>query len=197
MVLTRRAGDEANGDQPAGSYVLKFAQHGALDAALPGEHRQVTLFLEVGDRNRRRNSLVSIEVDEANQQVTLGCAARAGNLVGPLLIDFPLVAEEEDGIQRMRREEVDHFILFARIHPDDPPPASALRAVDVHRHPLNVAALRDGDEDLLLSDEILFVKFGIATCDACAALVAVRLLQGGQVILDQLQDLLWRGEDFL
>ncbi len=167
---------QADGDQAAGTHALEFAQARALDPPVAREHGQIAFLLEIGDCDGGRDLLIGVESDDAHQKITVGRAARAGNLIGAFLINLPLVAEEENGIQRIGREEMEHFILLVSAHADHATPAASLRAVDVHRHALDVAALRDGDQHLLLRHQILLVQLSVALDDVRAALIPIRLL---------------------
>ena len=82
------------------------------------------------------------------------------------------------------------FVLLASGHADQALAAARLRAIGRHRRSLDVAAPRDGDEHILILNQVFDVELAVhAGQDLCPAVVAILLLQLGQVFLDQIQDL--------
>ena len=98
--------------------------------------------------------------------------ARAlGQLVDLLAVDLAGVREEEQVVVRRGDEEVLDVVLVLQAHPAQALAAAALRAVGADGQPLDVAAVGDGDDHLLLGDQVLEVDVALARDDLGAALV--------------------------
>ena len=82
------------------------------------------------------------------------------------------------------------FVLGAGGHADQPLAAARLATIDRDGGALDVAAAGDGDEDVLVLDQVFDVELFIhAGQDLRPPRVAVLLLQLGQIFLDQLENL--------
>ncbi len=90
-------------------------------------------------------------------------------------VHAPACSEEEYVVVRGRDEEVlDPVLLFSR-HPRHTTAAAPLPPVGIHRHPLHVALVGDGDHHLLLGDEVLHREVHDFASDLGAALISVLL----------------------
>ena len=67
----------------------------------------------------------------------------------------PAGGEEEDRVVGRSDEHVLDEVLFASGHADLPATAAALRAVLADRNALDVARVRDRDDDVLATDQVL------------------------------------------
>src|SRR5690606_29732120 len=94
-------------------------------------------------------------------------------------------------------EQVPDDVGVLQAHGVDPLAAAPLGAVLAGPDPLDVAGLGDGDDDLLLGDEVLDVEVTLGGDDPGAAGVAELVTQLGQLVPDDVADLLGVGEDRL
>ena len=86
--------------------------------------------------------------------LALRVAAALLDLVGLRAVDPALVREEEQPVVRRRDEEVVHHVVGPQLRALDALAAAVLRAVVVAAGALDVAAAGDGDDHLLLGDEV-------------------------------------------
>ena len=85
-----------------------------------------------------------------------------------------------------RHEDLVDEVLVARVHRARPAPAAPLRAVLGDGHPLDVAEVRDGDDDLLVGDQVGDVDLALLRDDLRAALVAVAVANFLKLVGDDL-----------
>ena len=83
--------------------------------------------------------------------------------------------DEHVGVRRGDEEMLDD-VLFLRLHADAAFAAAALRAIHRQRRALDVAAARDGDDHVLVGDEVLDRDLVRVGDDLGAARVAVGFL---------------------
>src|SRR5690606_39045813 len=103
--------------------------------------------------------------------------------------------EEHEVVVGASGEEVLDPVLVLRLHPHEATSAAALRAVRVDGQALDVARVGDGDDHLLVRDEVLDREVGAVADDLGAALVAVGAGYLAQLLLDDLEALLAALED--
>ncbi|MFN8476163.1 MAG: hypothetical protein U0822_28610 [Anaerolineae bacterium] len=102
---------------------------------------------------------------------------------------------KEDAVVGVGGAHVVDHVLFAGDHARDAAPAAPLGAVGVGRDALDVAALGQADDHVLVVDEILIgERLGLVGHDARAPRVAVLLLERLEVVLDEQEDLARVGE---
>ena len=94
-------------------------------------------------------------------------------------------------------EEALQEVLVAGGRPGLAAAAALLGPVSAHRVPLHVAGVRDGDDHLLLGDEVLGGEVRRLPLDLRPALVREELPHLAQLAHDHLQEHLLRGEDLL
>ena len=124
--------------------------------------------------------------------------ARAfGQLVDALGVDAPLRGEHEDVIVRRGDEELRDEVLVLGRRAGDAASAALLRAVGGHRVALDVAAVADGDDHVLVGDQLLDGDLALVVDDLGAALVAELLSDLGELVVDHRHQAAVRGEDRL
>ena len=96
---------------------------------------------------------------------------------------------------RGRDHQVLHDILGARPHPDASFAAARLAPVGIHSRALQVAAVRDGDRDVLHLDQIFEMNLAGVFDDLGAALVAELFLDVLQLLHDDSAQLFVGPED--
>ena len=95
----------------------------------------------------------------------LGCAVELRDFVGAGGVDLAQIGEEQDRVQRAGDEEVFQFVLVAGGHADQPLAAARLPPVGADGRALDVAAPGDGDEDVLVGDQVFDVEVGVHAGD--------------------------------
>ena len=90
----------------------------------------------------------------------------------------------------MRRgdEDLGDEILVARRHAGAAAAAAPLRAVGRERHALDVAAVRDGDDDVLALDQVLVLDLALDVDDLGAPRGGELGLDAGELVLDDADD---------
>ena len=159
---------DLDGDDAAFADVLKIAEIRFLhDAGARAKRRRATF----RSRFPRRSSVLGREwwrrsfrrcAVRADWRWSGLCGARPlGNLVDSLDVTAADLGEEHQVIVRGGGEEMlDEIAVFlgrafARGHADHALAAAALRAIGADRGALDEAAVRDGDDDAFVGDEIL------------------------------------------
>ena len=128
----------------------------------------------------------------------LACREASGHGVHLGAEDAAAVGEEERPVVRVGHEEVRHGVLLDGAGADDALAAARLAPVGDERLALDVAAPRDGDDDVLVGDEVLVGELLVgAALDARAAVLAVPDVQLAQLVADDLEHALGVGEDVL
>ena len=114
--------------------------------------------------------------------LALGVATGVGQLVGLGPVDPAEVGEEQQPVVRRRGEEVVDHVVGPQRGPTHALAAATLRAVGVDPGALGVAAAGDGDDHVLLGDEVLHRHVAVEELDPGAAVVAVLVDQLGQLV---------------
>ena len=83
-------------------------------------------------------------------------------------------------------EQLVDEVVVARLHPAVAFSAAALRAIHRQRRALDVALVRDGDDHLLLLDQVLELDFRLVIDDLGAARLGVFLFDLAQLLDDEL-----------
>ena len=113
-------------------------------------------------------------------------------------VDLAEVREEHDVVVRGRHEEVLDEVVVLERHALDALAATLLRAIGRHGEALDVAGVRDGDDHVLLGDEVLDVEvLGDDGGDGGTPLVAEAGRDVAQLVRDDGEDLLGMGEQVL
>ena len=104
---------------------------------------------------------------------TLGGTAGLGNLITLLLIHPAGAGEEEDVVVAGCREEGIHIVLLPEGLGGNALAAALLAAVGGGGHPLHVTGSGEGEDALLLLDEVLDVDLVLHILDLGLAVVGV------------------------
>ena len=163
---------EVYGDDTAGAVGVVLRQLRLLDHAAARRQHKVGSSLVVTQGEHLRDLLVRLEGQEVGDMLTLGIATRLRQLVGLRAIDAALGREEEDPVVRRRHEEVLYDVVLAQGGALDPAAAPALLAIEIGLGALGIAARGDGDNDVVLGDEILVADVAVPWDELRAALVA-------------------------
>ncbi len=176
---------------------VEVGQPGLLHLPARGGQHQVRRDRVVLDLHDLGDLLVRLERQDVRHVLAAGGAVGLGQLVGLGPVDPALVREEQDPVVGGAHEEVvdDVVLLERRAH--HALAAAALRAVEVALRPLGVAGAGDGDDDLLLRDEVLHRHVAVVGDELGAPVVAVLLDDLGQLVADDLPLPLGGGEDRL
>ena len=179
---------QVDGDEAVGAHVLVRVERRLLDHAMRGREQQVLVGREVARVDDGRDLLVVLDGKQVDHGRALGLAAAKRNLVHLLTVDLALVGEEEHVVVRRGDEELLDEVVFLELHAAHALAAALLLAVRGHRQALDVAAARDGDDHVLVGDEVLDVEVACFVGDLGAALVGVAALDLEHLVADDLLD---------
>ena len=169
---------------PPDAVRVVVGQAGLLhQAALRGEHQVLGLGV-VADVEHLGDLLARLERQQVGDVLALGVAAALGQLVRLGAVDAAEVGEEQQPVVRRRDEEVVDEVVLAQLRAAHALAAAPLRPVVVRPGPLGVAAAGDGDDHLLLGDEVLDADLAVERQDRRAPLVAVLRDDLGQLLGD-------------
>ena len=104
--------------------------------------------------------------------------------VALLAVDAARVREEQNIVVRRGDEEVLDVILLLQALAGDAAAAAALRAVGIDGQALDIARVREGIAAVLFFNEVLDVDLVLDVLNFRAALVAVLIADGGQLVLE-------------
>src|SRR6185436_9957430 len=164
---------DAHRDDAAGARVAEAGQRGLLDHAAQRPHDDELVFLELFDRQRRRDLLAFLHRHQVGDRLALAVGADVRDLVDLQPVGAAAVRENHDVGVRRGDEQVADEVLGAGAHADAPLAAAALVAVGRDRRPLDVAGVADGDRHVLFGDQVLDVDLAGGVDDFGAPLVAV------------------------
>ncbi len=115
---------------------------------------------------------------------TLGSLAAFGDLIALLAVHLAGVRKEEDIVVGRGGEHVDHRVLVAGGDALLAHAALTLSGVFADRRALDVAVLRQGEDALLLLDEVFNVDLVLDLLDLGDPLVAILVGNGLQLLLE-------------
>ncbi len=189
---------DADGDDAARHDVGEVLERRLFDGALAGgEEDELAFFFEVADGQDGADLFAGLEVEEAGDGLALARGADVGNLVDLEPVDAAVVGEAEQVGVGGVDDELGDEVLFTRLHAEPAGAAAPLLAIDGDGRALEVAGIGDGDGDLLVGDEVFELELGGLVDDLGAALVAVILADGLELLDDDRAQLLLGGEDGL
>ena len=136
------------------------------------------------DRQDLRDALVGLEGQQVRHVLALRVASPLGDLVGLSAVDAPQVGEEQQPVVGGGDEEVLHHVAAAQLGAPHPLAAALLGAVVVGAGALGEAVAGDGDDHVLLGDQILHGHLAVEGEDRRAALVAELVDDLGQLLRD-------------
>ena len=180
---------EVHGDEPGAPHRLELVERRALDVALRGgdDHRVAA---EVRDHHHRRHVVAVLDLDEVDHRDAARLALALWHLVALERVDASALGEEQQRVVRVADHEVVDGVFLARGSAGHAAPAPALQPVRLQRDALHVAAVGDGDDDLLVRDEVLVGDLVDGWSeDLRTAVVAVVRHELAAVVLDQRVDL--------
>ncbi len=188
VVLGRGDGDrddavavvELHGDLAVAVDALEIGERVAAHVAGPRREHQLEAapgLLILGQRQDRGDDLVLRQRQEIDER--LAGSLRRGGRQPPDLHAVAHAARGEEQHRRVRRgdEDLRDEILVARRHARAALAAAPLRAIRRERHALDVALVRDGDDDVLALDQVLVLDLALDVDD-------LGLARGGELVLD-------------
>src|SRR5947199_2911405 len=152
---------------------------------------------EVADGHARGLRLALAEREEVDHGLALGLPAALRDLVDLQPVHLAQRGEEEKVRVRRGDEEVLDDVFLFRLHAGHALAPAALAAVGLDVRALDVARARDGDDHLLVGEEVLDRQLRRLGEDLGAARVAVLLFDFEQLLLDDAHQLGVRGQDAL
>ena len=182
---------QGQGPDAVGADVLQCRLLHPLDGALAGDEDQIAVLLHTPAPDHGADLLGAVagfNLDEVDDIGAPGVSARLGDGIA-LLDEHPALAgEEEDIVMGGGGEHGLHIVLLLGGHGPDALAATALRAVLADGQALDVAAVGQGKDALLLLDEVFHVDLVGHVLDLGIALVAVFIPQGSQLVLQHAPD---------
>ena len=148
---------------------------GLLDHAVPRRQDEVAALAVVAGVEDLADLLVGLQREHVRDVATPGVASGLWQLVHLLAVHAALVGEEEQPVVRGGDEQVVDVVLVLDLRPAQALAAPPLRTVGGDREALDVATGRDGDDHLLVGDEVLDVDLALGGDDLRAPLVAEAL----------------------
>ena len=182
-------------DDAAGARIAERAQLGLLDHAAARAHDDELVLFELLHGQQRGDPLAFLHRHQVGDRLAAAIWPDVRNLVHLQPVGTAAVREDHDVGMRRGDEEMADEILFARAHADAALAAAALIAVVGDRRALDVAGVADGDRHVLFGDQILDAELALFGEDLGPALVAVLLLDGAQLVDDDLHHQLVAAED--
>src|SRR5690606_34873854 len=190
--------DEVDGHQAGDGDVDVVADEGALDEAVAGGEDEVAVAVEAVDRQHRLHVLV---LGHVRQHVADVLAARVAldllQVVDLLAVDAPAVGEEQQVVVGAAHQQLGVEVVVLDALVLGAAPAARLAAVAGERRALDVAAVGERDDHLLLGDQVVLGDVVVQVGDGGAARVVERLLLGDELGADHALELLVLGEDQL
>ena len=181
---------EADGDDAVAAAAVVSLHDGLLDHAARGGEQQVLVLGELAAADDARDLLAVLERQQVHDRGAARLARTLGQLMDLQAVDLALVGEEQHVLVGARDEHlVDDIVLF-EVRSGHALAAALLRAVGGHGDALHVAGMGDGDDHLLVGDEVLDVERALGGLDLGAALVAELAADLAHLLLDHGEDLL-------
>src|SRR5699024_6636571 len=186
---------QVDGDDATGAARVE-GRHGGLlhQPGLGREHRVLRVLVAV-DREHRGDVLIGLEGHQVRHVLALRVPRRLGQLITLGAVDAALVGEEQQPAVGGGGEEVLDHVVLAQRGPPHPLAAAFLGSVLVLPGALDVAAPGDGDDHVLLGDEVLHRHVAGEGEDLGAAVVAVAVDDLGELLGDDVALLLRIGQD--
>ena len=176
---------KAQGADAVAAQVLERFNGQALDRAVACDHGEVELFVALfAEVEHGLHALSGLDLDDVDDVRALSGLTALGDLIALLAVDLAGVGEEEDIVVRGGGEHVHDGVLLAGGDALLAHAALALRGILAHAGALDVAVLREGEDALLLLDEILNVDLVLDVLNFGLALVAVLVANFDQLVLE-------------
>lgn len=159
-------------------------ERGLLNGAGLGRHDEVAVGDEVGHGEHGGDLFAFVEGEEGFDGFALGGAVALGDVVNFLRHALAVAGDEEDVVVGGGGEEVLHKILFVGFGTDDALAAAFLGAVVGDGGAFDEAEVGDGDDAAFVGDDVFHAEFAGGGDDLGFALVAVFVLHGEELGLD-------------
>ena len=139
---------------------------------------------EFARQQHGRHALALLERQDIDDVRAARRAPGLRNEVALLAVDAARVREEQNIVVRRGDEEVLDVILLLQALAGDAAAAAPLRAVGIDGQALDIARVREGIAAVLFFNEVLDVDLVLDVLNFRAALVAVLIADGGQLVLE-------------
>src|SRR5579863_185269 len=180
---------EIDCQEPVAPDVGELFELRLLDDAVPSDHDEVLLALELVDRKCRGHLFAGREGQQIDQRRAASLPRRIGDLVPSQAIDAAFIGEEEDVVVRLGDEEVAYHVLALEVRDAGyAAAAAALRSERIQGDALDITADRIGDDDVDVRRERLDRYLVFGRLDGGAPLVAEALLDVERLAPDDLRD---------
>ena len=166
----------------------------ALDRAVARDEDEVAAHVDAAAADHRADLFIGLDLQDVDDVRAAGVAPGLRDLVALLDIDPSAVGEEQDVVVGRGGKDRLGIVLVLGGHGSDAAAAAALGAVFADGQALDIAAVGQRVDALLLLDEILDIDLVLDVLDLGAALVAVLVADRDQLLLEHLADHLRRGE---
>ena len=163
---------------------IVVGQGAALDNPVFRHKGQVLVVRKFAQRNRRADLLARRKLEQVDNRRALCLPAGLRHLITLELKHLALIRKEQDVVVRRSRHNILDKILIAHRLRRYAAPAAPLAAVGVDRHTLDIAQVRQRNDNFFFLNQILNVDFVDNGRNLTAALVAVFILNAEQVFLD-------------
>src|SRR5208282_6301054 len=177
--------------------IFVFVERGLFNAAAAGREKGELARGLARRRNKGGQSFVAGEAQQVGDRASLGGAAALGQFVGFELVNLAGAGEEHQAVVRRDALEMFDEVLFGGGRANLAAAAALLRAIKREWGALDVTAVRDGNEDILLHDQILDRELTLRFDDLGAARIGEFFFYFVELAGDQLQQFLLVGENFL
>ena len=183
--------------QPAANRRVELRDSGLLDdAVLRGEEQVRAVFVRAGVDDRL-DLLPLVQRDEVDEGGAAGGALLHRDLVSAEAVYPAAVREEQQVGMGGGGQQVRDVVVVAQVAALHAPTAPTLPAERVGGDRLDVALLRQDDDDFFVFDEIERVEVAGVDGEASPPLVAIALAQLAQLVLDDRAELLLAPQDRL
>ncbi len=143
---------------------LEVGEAVAADIARPRREHELQVapgLLVLRQRQDRRDGLALAERQKVDQRLARRLRGRGRQAPHLHAVGHAARGEEQHGRVGGGDEDLCDEILVARGHAGAPLAAAPLRPVGGERHALDVAAVADGDDDVLALDEVLVLDLAL------------------------------------
>src|SRR3954452_12747804 len=171
-------------DDAAGSVGVEVGQRRLLHQPVLGGEDEVRRDCVVLDVDDLRDALVRLEREDVGDVLAACRPVRLRQLVCLRPIDPALIREEQDPMVGRGHEEVLDDVVLLELRTLHTLAAALLRAIEVGLSALRITATRDGDDNVLFSNQVLEGQIALVGDDARPTLVAVLLRDLAELLAD-------------
>ncbi len=184
---------DRDADDSVGARTAKGFQRRLLDLALAGGHQhevrvQEVLVLELffGDVEDGPDAILRIDLNVVADRAAAGGAAPLRNLERPQPEALPVIGKEEEHIVGVADEQMLNVVVVALAAATHPDAAAALRPVGVDARALDEPLVSDRHDHVLALDQVFDDDIAAGFVDLGAAFVVELLLDGQQLVANNL-----------